>query len=167
MWGLSINYTPAEDPPGLPRPGSGDSAGVDLLEGASEAFDDCAPARPRMATEPTRLWDGVDVDESVVGIEARLHGIFCKSHPVQVLAAACRSRSSRLRSNLARYRSYASRKLRSTRDEKMSSPRGFAVGGIDGIGTAEDERLNCVGEGDLALFWDVDLSGGEKGRGKR
>jgi hypothetical protein len=50
----------------------------------------------------------------------------------------------------------------------MSSPRGFVVGGIDGIGTADDERLpNCEGEGDLALFWDVDLSRGEKGRGKR
>jgi hypothetical protein len=50
----------------------------------------------------------------------------------------------------------------------MSSPRGFVVGGIDGIGTADDERPpNCVGEGDLALLWGVDLSGGEKGRGKR
>jgi hypothetical protein len=157
-----------EDTPGLPRPGSGDRPGVDLLEGATEAFDDCAPARPLMAIEPTRLWDGVDVDESVVGIGARFHGIFSQSHPVQVPAAACRSRSSRLRSNAARYRSYASRKLRSTREEKKSSPRGFVVGGIDGIGTADDDRLpNWVGEGDLALFWDVGLSGGEKGRGKR
>lgn len=123
--------------------------------------------RPRRA-EPTRLWDGVDVDESAVGVGARFQGSFCKSHPVQVLSAACRSRSSRLRSNAARYRSYASRKLRSTRDEKMSSPRGFVVGGIDGIGTADDERLpNCVGEGDLALFGVIDLSWGEKGRGKR
>ena len=53
-----------------------------------------------MAIEPTRLWDGVDVDESVVGVGARFHGIFqSQSHPVQVFAAACRSRSSRLRSN--------------------------------------------------------------------
>jgi hypothetical protein len=100
-----INYTPTEDTPGLPRPGSGDWAGVDLLDGASEAFDDCAPTRPRMATEPPRLWDGVDADESVVGAEARFHGNFCRSHPVHVLAAACRSRSSRLRSNAVRYRS--------------------------------------------------------------
>jgi len=49
----------------------------------------------------------------------------------------------------------------------MSSPRGFVVGGMDGIGTADDDRFpNCVGEGDLTLFW-VGLSGGEKGRGKK
>ena len=48
--------------------------------------------------------------------------------------------------------------------EKLISQRGFVVGGIDGIGITDDDRLpNCVGEGDLALFWDVGLSGGEKG----
>jgi hypothetical protein len=58
--------------------------------------------------------------------------------------------------------------MRSTRDEKMSSPRGFVVGGIDGIGTADDDRLpNSVGEGDLVRFWDTDLLEGEEGRGKR
>jgi hypothetical protein len=121
-----------------------------------------------MADDPARLWVGVDVDESSVGVGARFHGIFSHSHPLQVRAAACRSRSSRLRSNAERYRSYASRKLRSTRDEKMSSPRGFVVGGIDGMGIADDDRLpNCVGEGDLVRPWDVDLLDGEEGRGKR
>ena len=48
----------------------------------------------------------------------------------------------------------------------MSSPRGFVVGAIDGIGTADDERLpRCVGEGDLARLWDPERS--EEGRGKR
>ena len=36
----------------------------------------------------------------------------------------------------------------------MSSPRGLVVGGIDGIGTVDDDRLpNCVGEGDLVRFF--------------
>jgi hypothetical protein len=160
-----MNYTPTEDARGLPRSGSGDGAGVDLLEGASEAFIDCPPVRPRMANDPTRLRKGVGVEESGVGVGARFHGIFCESHPLQVRAAVCRSRSSRLRSNAARYRSYASRKVRSTRDEKMSSPRGFVVGGIDGIGTADDDRRpNCVGEGDLGRLCDADA---KEGRGKR
>ncbi len=50
----------------------------------------------------------------------------------------------------------------------MSSPRGLVVGGIDGIGTVDDDRLpNCVGEGDLVRFWDANLPEGEGGRGKR
>ena len=40
------------------------------------------------------------------------------------------ARSSRRRSNAARYRSYPSLKPFSTRPEKMSSPRGLEVGGI-------------------------------------
>jgi hypothetical protein len=85
-----------------------------------------------------------------------------------VRAAASRSRLSRLLSKAPRYLSYASRKLRSTRDEKISSPRGFVVGGIDGIGTAEDERFpSRVGEGDLARLEDIDPLEGEEGRGKR
>ena len=40
----------------------------------------------------------------------------------------------------------------------MSSPRGFVVGGIDGIGTVEDDRFpNRVGEGDLARLGGADL----------
>lgn len=167
---LSIDYTPTGCAVGLPRLGSEDSedcAGVDLLDGADEPFDERAPVRVRIANEPTRLREGVDAEESVVGGGARFHGIFCQNHPVQVRAAACRSRSSRLRSKAARYRSYASRKPRSTRDEKISSPRGFVVGGIDGIGTAEEERFpSRVGEEDLARFEDVGPLG-EAGRGKR
>ncbi len=49
----------------------------------------------------------------------------------------------------------------------MSSPRGFVVGGIEGIGTVEDDRFpNRVGEDDLARFEGLDLPEKE-GRGKR
>jgi hypothetical protein len=162
---LFINYTPTEDPVGLPRLGSEDSTGVDFPDDVGEAPDESSTTRP--LTEPTRLWEGVDVAESVVGGAGRFHGNFCRSHPIEVRAAACRSRSSRLRSKAVRYRSYASRKPRSTRDEKISSPRGFVVGGIDGIGTVEDDRFpNRVGEGDLAWLGGADLPENE-GRGKR
>ena len=164
---LFIDYTPTEGAVGLPRLGSGDDAGVAFLDDAGEAPEDSSTIRPLIASEPTRLWEGVDVAESVVGGAGRFHGNFCRSHPLQVHAAACRSRSSRLRSKAVRYRSYASRKPRSTRDEKMSSPRGFVVGGIDGIGTVEEDRFpNRVGEGDLPRFGGADLPEKE-GRAKR
>lgn len=152
---------------GLRRLSSDDAAGVDVPDDAGEAPDDSSTTRPLAASEPRRLWDGVDEAESVVGGATRFHGNFCRAHPLQVRAAACRSRSSRLRSKAVRYRSYASRKPRSTRDEKMSSPRGFVVGGIDGIGTVEEDRFpNRVGEGDLPRFGGADLPEKE-GRAKR
>ena len=116
-----------------------------------------------MVNDPTRLCRGVGVEESGVGIGARFYGIFCKNHPLQVRSAACRSRSSRLRSNPVRYCSYASRKVRSTWDEKMSSPQGFVVDGIGGIRTVgDDRRPNCVGEGDLSQLCNADA---KEGRG--
>jgi hypothetical protein len=54
------------------------------------------------------------------------------------------------------------------RNERISSPRGFVVGGIDGIGTAEDERFpSGVGETDLAQFEEAKPLVGEEGWGKR
>lgn len=55
--------------------------------------------------------------------------------PRHVCASSYSSFSTRRRSNLALYFSYDSRKFRSTRDEKMSSPRGLFAGGMGAIGT--------------------------------
>jgi hypothetical protein len=104
---------------------------------------------------------GSNAEESGAG-GAQFHGIFCKSHPLQVPIMLIP-----VPSKAARYLSYTSRKLQSMRDEKISSPRGFVVSGIDGIRTAEDERFpSRVGEGDLARLEDIDPLEGEEGRGK-
>lgn len=63
------------------------------------------------------------------------------TQPSHVRSCAARSRSSLRRSNAVRYRSYESRNWRSTRDEKMSSPRGFDEGGIGDRGTTEELRF--------------------------
>lgn len=95
--------------------------------------------------------------------------------PSHVAAYTSRSRSSRRRSNALRYRSYASRKERSTRLEKMSSPRGFDDGGIGAMGTDElrfaapPARRGGDGERRRASRFAAGGGGGDEGagRGKR
>lgn len=61
---------------------------------------------------------------------------------------ASRSRTSRLRSNPCLCRSYASRNERSTREENISSPRGFEAGGMGAMGTDELRFETRFGEGE-------------------
>lgn len=71
--------------------------------------------------------------------------------PYHFLWRSLYSFTSRFLSNADRYRSYDSRKFLSMRDEKMSSPRGLAAGGMGGMGRVADversRRLVNEGEG--------------------
>ena len=77
------------------------------------------------------------------------------NQPHQVSAASNFCLSSLFLSNADRYLSYESRKDLSTRDENISSPRGFVVCGMDDI--VEARATGGVGEGG---------SCGGEGRGK-
>ena len=84
--------------------------------------------------------------------------------PHQRRARSMRSFSCRRFSNAARYRSYPSRKPRSTLLEKMSSPRGFCAGGMVGMGSVP------VGLFDRALLGERErgrVAASSSGRSKR
>ncbi len=65
--------------------------------------------------------------------------------------------SSRRFSNAARYRSYPSLNARSTRDEKMSSPRGLVVGGMGGMTCRLEELEEGESEGDGGVEDEVEV----------
>lgn len=66
--------------------------------------------------------------------------------------------SALLRSHSPRYRSYPSRNAGLTRDEKMSSPRGFREGGIGGNGTGcRDEVELTTGKARVTASRDEDV----------
>ena len=100
------------------------------------------------------------------GVGARSQNI---SFPYHVFFRTAYSFSSRFLSKIDRYRSYDSRKLLSTREENISSPRGFVAGGIVFMGRVVDADLDLffVGDGDRDVDLAVDDVEGSFGRGKK
>ncbi len=118
--------------------------GLDLRED-----DGVTDALPLPLTEPGRA-AGVDVplppalpspaDPGGAGAKTSgrlIRNILVVIQPNHVASYVARSCSSRFLSNALRYRSYDSLNDRSTREEKISSPRGFNEGGIGAMGTDE------------------------------
>lgn len=149
-----VGVSPILRPPGL-------GAGLDLLL----AFGVCPLlARPLGLPDSVRVCACCNRDAGGGVGSPSLHGIFSMSQPHQVLASSSRCRSSRLRSKAERYRSYASRNPRSTREENMSSPRGLVVCGIVWrVVEAADTRPPGLG----ARVGDIGRDGGSEGRGKK
>jgi hypothetical protein len=127
-----------------------DTGGVPLLD-------------PRPRDDDDAVRDGGGCGRSpVVGVGGCSQNI---NLPYHVFFHSVYSLSSLLLSNADRYLSYDSRNAFSTREEKISSPRGFFAGGMGGMVRVVDADLDLVpgGEGDREL----DKIGESLGLGKK